>query len=413
MRDDTEREELFTARPIEQSLENMLAKVRAADPAGAVADYIPELAKADPELLGISAVTLSGRAYGAGDRAARFTIQSISKPFVYALALAELGMDTMLERIGVEPSGQAFNAISFDERGRPANPLINAGAVVTTSLIGGRDAEERFERIRAGLSAFAGRELDPDDSVYRSESSTGDRNRALAALARSFGVLGSSVDDATEAYFRQCALLVDTSDLALMGATLANNGVNPITGQRVVEATIARNALSVMTSCGMYDRSGEWLFKVGMPAKSGVGGGIVAVAPGQYGIGVFSPPLDQAGNSSRGVLALETLSDQFGLHMYNHQNHPASPVQEITLDAATGTVVVRVRGTVDFVAAEILIQASISALRDASAHALVLDLANVTAIGPIAGRLIDDLAREATKLDYRVTVIDPEGLLAV
>ena len=364
---DVAREELSTRRPVVRAFDDILAQVRSMDLGGAVADYIPELANADPEAFAISAATVSGQSYGAGDATTPFTIQSISKPFVYALALAELGVDRVSESVGVEPSGEAFNAISFDDRGRPANPLINAGAVVITSLIGARDADERFDRIRDGLSEFAGHYLELDETVYRSEADNGDRNRALATLARSFGVLGSTVEDAVDPYFRQCSLLVDSTDLAVMGATLANNGVNPVTGRRVVDDAIARNTLSIMASCGMYDRSGHWILTVGMPAKSGVGGGIVAVTPGQYGIGVFSPPLDAHGNSSRGVEALRLLSDAFGLHMFNHPNQVA-PIESISTDPEASVVTVRVRGVIDFVAAELIIYESITAVKSASAR---------------------------------------------
>jgi glutaminase len=408
---DAERDELSTRRPVVRAFDDILAQLRSRELGGTVADYIPELANADPEAFGIAAATVAGESYGAGDASARFTIQSISKPFVYALALAELGVDGVSEHVGVEPSGEAFNAISFDQRGRPANPLINAGAVVVASLIGARDADERFARIRDGLSAFAGRPLDLDEKVYQSESKNGDRNRALAALARSFGRLGATVEDAVDPYFRQCSLLVDCIDLAVMGATLANNGVNPLSGRRVVDDAVARNTLSIMASCGMYDRSGQWIMSVGMPAKSGVGGGIVAVTPGRYGIGVFSPPLDEAGNSVRGVEALRMLSDGFGLHMFNHPN-PVAPIESVTTDAATATVTVRVRGVIDFVAAQLIIFESIAAARSASGVALVLDFRGATTVTDVAAGLIRGLKAEATHAEYTVTVLDPARLLA-
>lgn len=398
----------FVARPVLAAFQDVLDRVRQQDLGGRVADYIPELAKADPDGFAIAATTVSGRAYATGDSASRFTIQSISKPFVYALALAEHGVDTVAEHVGIEPSGEAFNAISFDDRNRPANPLINAGAIVTTSLIPAANGAERYERIRQGLSAFAGRQLDVDQTVYESESTTGDRNRALATLARSFGVLSCDVDEAAEPYFQQCSLLVDATDLSAMGATLANNGVNPITGARVVKPLVAQHVLSVMLSCGMYDRSGEWLFEVGMPAKSGVGGGIIAVAPGEYGIGVFSPPLDAAGNSARGVAALESLSQEFGLHVFSPSNQPTSPVQEVELSADGTTTTFRLRGAINFVAAE-QIAFETARLFGTGQRALVFDFTGVTTVTDVASRLFADLVVVLRDAGWQVDRIDPDG----
>jgi glutaminase len=301
-----------------------------ADRRGALATYIPELSKADPDLFGVSVTSLEGRVYHAGDAGAAFTIQSVSKPFVYALALADLGIDAVCGRVGLEPSGEPFNAISLEpDTGRPANPMINAGAIVVCSMVGAADADERFERIRDVLSKFAGRRLELDAAVYTSELETGDRNRALAYLMRNAGLLQSPVDDAIDVYFRQCALLVTARDLATMAATLANGGRHPRTGLKVVDARIAEQVLSVMATCGMYDYSGEWLMRVGLPAKSGVSGGLVAVSPSQFGIGLVSPLLDERGNSVRGIAACRELSDRFSLHvMHNHAHgRPAPAVQ--------------------------------------------------------------------------------------
>lgn len=400
-----------TVDPVSRAFATLLDDVRGQPCSGRVADYIPELAKADREALAMAATSVSGHTYAAGDSASRFTIQSISKAFVYALVLAEHGVPAVMAHVGVEPSGEAFNAISFDAEGRPANPMINAGAIVTTSLVAAASAEERFERIRQGLSAFAGRELDLDDEVYASESATGDRNRALAMLARSSGVLGSSVDDAVEPYFRQCALLVDSVDLAVMGATLADDGVNPITGSRVVSSEVARDTLSLMASCGMYDRSGRWLFEVGMPAKSGVGGGIVAVAPGEYGIGVFSAPLDSAGNSARGVAALRTLSQEFGLHLFRHPERPASPVRAVDVGRDGAAPVLRLRGVIDFVAAEQIAHRAAEVIDSTGSRALVLDATEVTAVTQVASRLLSDLAAHLRDAGGEVVLSDRAGLL--
>ena len=280
---------------------------------GAVADYIPELAKADPSVFGLSVATIDGQVTSTGT-SVPFTIQSVSKPFVFALALADRGQDAVLERVGTEPTGDPFNSISLDRSGRAPNPMVNAGAMVTSNLVAGVDPATRWSRILDGLSQFAGRQLDIDESVFESERATGDRNRAIAYLMRSAGLMGEDVLSEVDLYFRQCSILIDTRDLALMGATLANAGRNPVTGIQVVPREVVASVLTIMTTCGMYDYAGEWLYRVGLPAKSGVSGGVVAALPGQLGIGVHSPRLDERGNSVRGVAAAERLSSQLGLH---------------------------------------------------------------------------------------------------
>lgn len=402
----------FTDNPVNAAMARVLDDVRREEHPGAVADYIPQLATADPEAFGVASVSVHGHSYGAGDYRVPFTIQSMSKPFVYALALEALGTEAVLERIGVEPSGEAFNGISFDPSGRPENPLINAGAIVSTSLIPGADGAERFAAIREGLSRFAGRELELDEAVYRSESETGFRNLALAALARSTDALRVPIEDALDPYFRQCSLLVDAHDVAVMGGTLANGGVNPVTGERVVSAAVAQHTLSVMTGCGMYDRSGAWMVSVGIPAKSGVGGGIVAATPGEYGICVFSPPLDEAGNSSRGVAVLQRMSSEFGLHLLNRSITPVSAVASVTTDPATGRTVLRLRGEVDFVAVEEVVHEALSLGRAQSGSTIVLDLTDVTRISTVAAYLLTQLASDVG-YGVRVVMEDPSSLCAL
>jgi len=301
---------------VRRALENVVEQARA-HAEGSLADYIPELALADPGGLGIALVGVRGRSYEAGDSRREFTIQSVSKPFVYALALEARGVAEVSAHVGVEPSGEAFNEASFDG-GRPMNPMINAGAIVVASLVEGDTADQKAALIVDGLGAFAGRPLTVDDTVFRSELATGDRNRELAGLA--LGVLASGPDVATETYFRQCAVSVTAYDIAVMAATLANFGRNPLTGRRVIRSDIARWVMSVMASCGMYDGSGEWLARVGLPAKSGVAGGIVAVDPGRFGIGTYAPLLDDRGNSIRGLAMLEALSCEHGLHLFSEQS---------------------------------------------------------------------------------------------
>jgi glutaminase len=282
---------------------------------GAVATYIPELARADPAWFGICLATADGHVYEVGDTRRGFTIQSISKPFVYGLALEDRGKQAVLERIGVEPTGEAFNEISLESRsGRPRNPMINAGAIAATSLVAGSSTEERWARILRLFSMYAGRPLELDDRVYRSERDTGHRNRAIGHMLRNAGIIDRDPEPDLDLYFRQCSIEIDCRDLALLGATLATGGTHPVTRERVLRPSNVDEVLSVMITCGMYDYAGEWVYRVGMPAKSGVGGGILAVLPGQLAIGVFSPPLDERGNSVRGVAVCEALSDELGLH---------------------------------------------------------------------------------------------------
>ena len=287
------------------------------DQSGAVADYIPELKRANPAHFGIALVTIDGHVYEVGDSNVPFTIQSVSKAFVFALALELVGEDRVAAAIGVEPIGEAFNSIRLTNDNRPFNPMVNAGAIACSGLIHEVDGVAAFERIREKLSQFAGRELGVDDAVHASEALTGNRNRAIAWLLRNYLVLRDDVDAVLDTYFRQCAILVTARDLAVMAATLANRGVNPVTGTQVITPHVVARTLSVMTSSGMYDYAGEWIYRVGIPAKSGVGGGIVAALPSQMGLGTFSPCLDSHGNSVRGLKVCETLSSRFDLHMLN------------------------------------------------------------------------------------------------
>jgi glutaminase len=390
--------------PVELALSRLLDTLRG-DESGAVADYIPELARSDPDGLALALVSVTGRDYVAGDSAATFTIQSISKPFVYALAVEALGLDEVARWVGSEPSGESFNAISLDAAtGRPANPMINAGAIVTSSIVGDGDPATRFENIRSALSAFAGHALDVDDAVYRSELETGDRNRALAYLMRSAGALRMPVDDAVEIYFRQCAVLVDTHDVAVMAATLANHGVNPLTGVHVVGVDAARCALAQMATAGMYDHAGEWMLQVGLPAKSGVSGGIVAVDPGQFGIGVYSPRLDAQGNSVRGVAALRTLSQDYGLHPFDHR--PTSDRPSFVVENEGTRTSVRLQGEVDFVVAEQLASALMSPHHWRSGESLHIDVSEVSRQRTAGTLLINATIAHIRTAGATVTVAD-------
>lgn len=287
---------------------------------GKVADYIPELTKADPDWFGICLVTVDGQRFEFGDFEQAFTIQSISKPFVYGLALETHGRDGTLAKIGVEPSGDAFNSIVLEAHThRPHNPMINAGAIAAASLVPGEGPAERLNTVLAMFARYIGRPVGVDMAVFTSERATGHRNRAIAHLMRNFDIIDDRLEEALDLYFKQCSILVTCRDLALMAATLANSGVHPISGERAIAPEYVRDVLSLMYTCGMYDFAGEWAYRVGLPAKSGVGGGIIAVVPGQAGIAVFSPPLDGRGNSARGIRVCEALSQRYGLHVFDCQ----------------------------------------------------------------------------------------------
>jgi glutaminase len=397
---------------ITRQLEDLRAQ-HGANEHGDVATYIPELSRVDPDLFGIAVASRGGAVYTAGDADFLFTIQSVSKPFVYGMALAELGMEAVLERVGAEPSGEAFNAISLEPgTGRPANPMINAGAIVTTSLIPAASATERFSRISEMLSAFAGRQLDVDEAVYRSEQETGDTNRALAYLMRSMGALQADVDEALDVYFRQCAVLVTARDIAVMAATLANGGINPHTGESVVSDAVASQVLTVMATCGMYDASGEWLLRVGLPAKSGVSGAVVAASPGQFGIGIFSPRLDARGNSVRAIATCRELSDRFDLHLMRQPNRPMPSLLPDRTDAGAA-ILRRLHGDLSFSDAESLLR-SLDPLLDTrrpTPAALVIDATGVRSSSRAATAILAALGPRLTEAGVTVLVAGEPSLV--
>ncbi|MDX1947052.1 MAG: glutaminase A, partial [Pirellulaceae bacterium] len=258
------------AAPLRDVLRDLHARLAPND-SGKVADYIPELAKADRRWFGISIATVDGQVFEVGDCKQLFTIQSISKPFVYGLALEDHGVEQVLSKVGVEPTGEAFNAIVLDESSnRPFNPMVNAGAIATADLIKGKDFPERVTRLLAMFSKYCGRDVYIDNSVFMSERMTGHRNRAIGHLMLNFGMVGEKIEESLELYFQQCSALVSCHDLAMMGATLANGGVNPQTSTRAIPQAYVKYLLSIMLSCGMYDYAGEWAYRVGIPSKSGV-----------------------------------------------------------------------------------------------------------------------------------------------
>lgn len=288
---------------------------------GEVATYIPELGKADPEDFGICIATSDGRTFEAGDSDRLFTIQSISKPFTFGMALEAHGQEKISRHVGVEPSGDAFNSIELEKgTNRPYNPMINAGAITVSALLYEHYGDEALEQMLARFSAAAGRELSVDEDVYQSESRTGHRNRAIAHLLLNFGMIGEKVEPALDLYFKQCSILVNSRDLAIMGATLSNLGKNPVTGEDVFDIDRVKDMLSIMLTCGMYDYSGQWAYKVGVPAKSGVSGGVMAVVNRQLGVATYSPRLDERGNSCRGIDVSVDLAQELGLHAFDCMN---------------------------------------------------------------------------------------------
>jgi glutaminase len=306
------------------SLDNVVERVNAAYERyrdvrdGEVADYIPALAEASPDLFGICVAGPRGRNYSVGDADHAFSIQSISKPFVFALVSDALGRDLARAKLGVNATGLPFNSVMAVELNdeRTMNPMVNAGAIATTSAVPGTTADDKWAYVREGLSRFAGRELELDERVYESEARTNLRNRGIAHLLESYDRLYFDPDEATDVYTKQCSLSVTVQDLAMMGATLCNGGVNPLTKERVVGEEHCHSVLAVLATAGLYEHSGDWLYDVGLPGKSGVSGGIVTIAPGKGGLAVFSPPLDHAGNSVRGQLATRDLSHDLGLNLF-------------------------------------------------------------------------------------------------
>lgn len=315
--------------PIESYLQALHAEL-SGDARGEVATYIPELGRADPERFAIAIATVDGQVYCVGDAGMGFTLQSISKPFMYGYALREYPKATVLDHVGVEPTGEAFNSIVLDDKkNRPFNPMVNAGAIAVAELMKGEDGAARAAAMLGLMSDFAGRPLDIDETVFRSEQATGHRNRAIAYMMLNSGMITRAPEEVLDLYFRQCAVEVTCIDLAIMAATLANHGVNPTSGVQVLKASHVRDVLTLMNSCGMYNYAGEWAYEVGIPAKSGVSGGIIAVIPGQIGIAVYSPRLDAHGNSVRGVEVCKRISEEFGLHVFNTQTNIRSVIRRM------------------------------------------------------------------------------------
>ena len=399
--------------PIPSYLDEVLQSV-AADRTGVLANYIPELAEVDPERLGASIAMVDGELYASGDTDSLFTIQSISKPFVYALALADRGFERVLDKVGVEPSGEPFNEISLeDSSGRPLNPMINAGAITTHSLVGTEtmNPAERMERVISGLSAFAGRSLDVDEAVYSSEIEHAHRNLAIAHMLRSHGILTENPTGVVEGYTRQCSLLVTVQDLAMMAATLANYGIQPVTGEQVVPKTVVRQVLSVMFTCGMYNAAGDWATQVGIPAKSGVGGGIIGAVPGQLGLATFSPRLDVHGNSVRGVSLFERFSSDMGMHVMNIPTVARSAIRA-NYRIGSGekiTQVIQLQGRIRFAGAERVIREIVDT--HYTGTRIALDISRVYSVDEVAQHMLLEIMRRMRHEGYTVYLIDQDDTI--
>lgn len=286
---------------------------------GHTASYIPELDKADPKKFSIAAVTVDGKSFSVGDKEHLFTLQSVSKPFVYGLALETHGRELVLSKVGVEPTGDAFNSIIELERQshRPYNPMINSGAIAISSLIKGPNLNNRLQQILNLFKSYSGHAHPIDENVFNSEKKTAHRNRAIANLLLHFDIIDHEIEETLDLYFKQCSILTDTVDLATMAATLANGGIQPIHLNRVLSADHARDILSLMFTCGMYDTAGEWAYTVGLPAKSGVSGGLIAVVPGVMGIAVYSPLINDHGHSVRALNVFRDLAKIHNLSVFS------------------------------------------------------------------------------------------------
>lgn len=421
---------LSDSSPVAQSLARIHAEVSPLS-SGAVATYIPELAKANPNWFGICLVTTNGSIYEAGDTAVPFTIQSISKPFVYGLALEDQGRTAVREKVGVEPTGDAFNSISLEPgTGRPRNPMINAGAIATTSLIEGKTPEVRQRRILEMMSLYAGRALSLDEAVYQSEAETGHRNRAIGHMLRNFDILTSDPIPVVDLYFRSCSISVNCHDLGIMAATLANRGVNPITGRQALRGEYVESVLSVMETCGMYDYAGQWIYEVGMPAKSGVSGGIIAVLPGQLGIAVYSPLLDSHGNSVRGIRVCQDLSRYLDLHLLNrgsvgrlavrrrltgthyHSNRVRSTAELVALKEHGQRIqLFQLQGNLSFTTAETVVREVLGHAHDL--RHLIIDFKRVLSINESSCYLLHQLVLQISERGVAVQFTHAEHLPAL
>jgi glutaminase len=391
---------------------------------------IPAMANVDPNNFGIALATVDGEVYEVGDTREEFTIQSISKPFTYGLALEDLGYEAVDAKVDVEPSGDSFNEISLAEgSGRPANAMINAGALTATSLIKGSGGQSGFKRILSTYSAFAGRQLSVSEKVFESELKHGHRNTALAHLLRSFNIIEDDPVPVLEDYFRQCSVLVNSFDLSIMAATLANGGRNPLSGKQVLEIGPVERVLSVMMTSGMYDDAGAWISSVGMPGKSGVAGGIIAVLPGQVGLAVYSPPLDEHGSSVRGLATAQRLSRDMELHFVRAARAGRSAIlaaYDVTEtpsgirrnDEAADVLrqhghrarVIELNGDLLFAGTESMVR-ELSALED-GVEVVILDLRRTDQVSAVALRMLEKAREGMAETGRELVLVEADGSVA-
>lgn len=376
---------------------------------GEALEALPERATSDPEHLAAAVCTVAGNIYSAGDDDLEFTMQSISKPFVYALALKELGRDKVFATVGMEPSGESFNELSLGRHNRPMNPMINAGAIAVNQLINGAHSSvaDRVEKIRGFFSELAGRELKINEEVSDAEFNDADNNLAIAHMLRGHGIISDDARQAVLSYTRQCSIEVTVRDLAVMSATLANGGTQPVTGKKVLDQDICRLTLSVMSSAGMYDASGRWMATVGIPAKSGISGGLIGTLPGQLGIATLSPRLDQQGNSVRGVKIFERFSEEMGLHLMAADPSGANAVRSI--EERGKDSVISLQGMINFAAAEKVLD-KISH-QDFTGRRIVLDVSHTAGFHRMSAKMVKEGLRRFQADGFEVAIHDPEGMI--
>ena len=395
--------------PIKDYLSEIVESVRP-DESGEVADYIPTLAEANPDRLALAMTTVSGRTYTAGDTDTEFTIQSMSKPFAYAAAITEHGKDKIDSIVGTEPSGEAFNELSLEQgTHRPKNPMINVGALATNQFVcqPGANWTTRTKHMVELLSTLAGRQLRVDYDAFESEMDSAHRNMSIAHMLAAYGFIETTPHDAVRGYTAQCSVLVNTRDVAMMTAVLANGGVNPVTNQTVLGRSVVRRVLSVMAIAGMYDEAGEWFTEVGIPAKSGVAGGLLGALPGQAGLAAFSPRLNDHGNSVRSIAIFRKLSEDLGLHLMDADAIGSRALRGTRV--SNGRSIIEIQGPVNFTAAEIVLNRL--ATSTPSESEVVFDVSRVGVVNSVGRTLILEAMRRLSHEGKEILFYDPEGVL--